>query len=263
MSTRFKSRLALGAALAITGSSAFGASIALDTSDPSNGLTDIFSATFDGALTPCTGADPAWCSFFGGKPGATRAIVLSPNPSGISTATPGGITGAGPGSFLNLNINGSNLELTGGTIAFPALTLTIAGTTVVTPSGTAGIVLDSGLQTAAIDGNNQAEFLVNLAPSLAADFSTFSSIVGPSDCTGGLCALIPILSLDMVKYRLFIDLDDDLGGFTASFIGQTANNSLLSVTMNSASPVPVPAAGWLLVPAVAAVAARARRRKAA
>jgi hypothetical protein len=262
MFTSLKTRLTLGAALVLTGTGAFGASIALDTGDATNGLTDIFSATFDGALSPCTGSDPGWCSFFGGKPGTSRAIVISPNPSGISTATPGGITGAGPGSFLNLNINGSNLELTGGTIAFPAITLTIAGTTTVTPSGTAGFVLNPGIQSAAINGDGQAEFLVNLAPNLAADFSTFSSIVGPADCTGSLCALIPILSLDMVRYRLFIDLEPDLSGFTGTFIGQTANNSLLFANLNSTSAVPVPAAGWLLVPAVAAVAARARRRKA-
>jgi hypothetical protein len=255
-------RIGAIAALSLASGATFAASIALDTADSTNGLTDIYSATFDGALSPCTGADPAWCSFFGGKPGTSRAIVISPNPSGVSTATPGGIAGAGPGSYLNLNINGSNLELTGGTIAIPDITLTISGTTVVTPSGTAGFVINSGLQTAPINGSGQAEFLVSLAPATAADFSTFSEIVLAGDCTGALCALIPILSLDMVRYRLFIDLEDDLSGFTGSFIGQTGNNSLLYANLNSTSFVPVPAAGWLLIPAVAAVAARARRRKA-
>jgi hypothetical protein len=258
---KLAARFSALAALSLAAGTSFGASIALDTADNSNGLTDIFSATFDGALSPCTGADPSYCSFFGGKPGASRAIVISPNPTGIINAIPGGITGAGTGSFLNLNIIDGNLELTGGTIAVAPISLTIAGATVVTPSGIPGFVINSALQSAPLNSQGQAEFLVNLAPSLAADFSAFSSIVGASDCTGALCALIPILSLDMVKYRLFIDLDDDLGGFNASFIGQTANNSLLFATLNSAAPVPVPAAGWLLLPAVAAVAARARRRK--
>jgi hypothetical protein len=219
------------------------ARIDLDTADTANGLTDIFSATFDGALTPCTGGDPAWCSFFNGKPGSpARAIVITPNPTGITAGTPGGITGAGAGSYLNLTINGNNVELTGGQLVVPlGLVLTISGSTVVTPSGIAGFVIDPGLRTAPLNASGQAEFLVSLAPSTAADFSTFSVIVQqPADCTGPLCALIPILTLDMIRYRLFIDYDPSFTSFTVSFIGQTANNSLLYATMNASAPVTAP-----------------------
>lgn len=241
----FKSRLAVAASLTLAASTAMAAVIQIDTTNPANGLTDIYSSTFDGALIPCTGASPSYCSFFGGDVPAGRQIVVSPNPSGVINAVPGGITGATSGSSLNLTINGGNLELTGGTVAFAPVSLTIGGSTVVTPSGVPGFVLNSGLQTAALNANGQAEFLVNLSPSIAADFSTFSQIVLPADCSGSLCALIGILKLDMLRYRLFVDYDPTFTSFTADFIGQTDNNSVVFATLNS-TVVPVPAAVWLL-----------------
>lgn len=231
---------------------------AVSTTDPANGLTDIYSSTFDGPMSGCTGSSPSYCSFFGGDAPANRAITLNPDPSGVINAVPGGISGAGSGSFLNLNVNGPNAELTGGTVAFGAVTLTIAGTTVVNPSGIPGFVLDPGLQTAALNGNGQAEFLVNLAPTTAADFSTFSQIVQTGDCTGSLCSLIPILSLDMVRYRLFVDFDPTFTSFTADLIGQTGNNSLVYATLNSAV-VPVPAAIWLMGSALGMLAGFRKR----
>ena len=252
-------KLAITAAFALTASNAMAATYALDTEDPLNGLTRIYSATFDGPLAPCSGGSPSYCSFFGGDAPLASAIVLTPNPTGVANVVPGGITGAGSGSFLNLTVNGGNLELTGGTVAFPAgLTLVIAGTTVVNPSGIAGFVIDPGLQTAALNGSGQAEFLVSLAPALAADFSTFSEIVLAGDCTGGLCGLIPILSLDMIRYRLFVDFNDDFTQFTADFIGQTGNNSIVFATLNSAV-IPIPAAAWLMISGLGLLAGLRRR----
>jgi hypothetical protein len=100
---------------------------------------------------------------------------------------------------------------------------------------------------------------VNNAPGLAADFTTLTDAV--TSCTGPLCALIPILSLDMVRYRLFLDFDPTFTSFTGSFIGQTGNNSLVYATLNSAV-VPLPAAGWLLLTAVGGLAARRLKRAA-
>lgn len=252
----FSSRLAIAASLTLAATGAM--ATAISTTDPANGLTDIYSSTFDGPQAPCTGSSPSYCSFFHGDPSATRNITLSPNPSGVINAVPGGIMGAGSGSFLNLTVNGGNAELTGGTVAFGAVTLTIAGTTVVNPSGIPGFVLDPGLQTAALNGNGQAEFLVDLSPGNAADFSTFSTIVGPGDCSGGLCSLIPVLSLDMVRYRLFVDFDPTFTSFTADLIGQTGNNSLVYATLNSAV-VPVPAAIWLMGSALGMLAGFRKR----
>ncbi|MEZ5566569.1 MAG: VPLPA-CTERM sorting domain-containing protein [Gammaproteobacteria bacterium] len=252
------SRLAIAASLTLAASSAMAIVIPINTADPANGLTDIYSATFDGGLVPCTGSSPSYCSFFGGDAPAGRQIVLSPNPSGVANAVPGGIAGATTGSSLNLTKVGNDLQLTGGTIAAAPVTLTISGTTTVTPSGTAGFVLDPGLRTATLNANGQAEFLVNMAPGTAADFSTFSSIVLAGDCTGPLCALIPILSLDMNKYRLFVDFDPTFTSFTADFIGQTSNNSLVYATLNS-TVIPVPAAVWLMASGLGLLAGFRRR----
>lgn len=260
------SRLAIGATLAVASVGAMSSPVAISTADPANGLTMIFSTSINGALAPCTGADPAWCSFFGGKPGAVNSIALTPNPTGIANLVPGGITPTpASGSYLDLeqikdmDNKVVELKLTGGVVAFPAMTITIGGTTVINPSGVAGFVFDAAPQVTSVNAAGEAEFLVNLSPAFAADFSTFSTIVQAPDCTGPLCGLIGILSLDMVRYRLFIDYDDSFSSFTATFRGQTATAALIDTNLNS---VPVPAAAWLMVPAIGAVAARARRRKA-
>lgn len=256
------SRLAIGATLAVASVGAMSSPVAISTTDPANGLTMIFSTSINGALAPCTGADPAWCSFFGGKPGAVNSIALTPNPTGIANLVPGGITPTpASGSYLDLSLSNGNTSLTlaGGVVAFPAMTITIGGTTVINPSGVAGFVFDAAPQVTSVNSAGEAEFLVNLSPAFAADFSTFSTIVQAPDCTGPLCGLIGILSLDMVRYRLFIDYDDSFSSFTATFRGQTATAALIDTNLNS---VPVPAAAWLMIPAIGAVAARARRRKA-
>lgn len=216
------------------------APVAIDTTDASNGISDLFSATFDPPLNPCTGGDPSYCAFFGGLPGPSRAIVVTPSPTGVANGVPLGFTPAPTaGSYLDLTLNGTNTQVTiaGGTIAFPPLVLTISGTTIVNASG-AGVVFDVAPQTTTVNANGQAEFLVDLVPATAVDFSSFATIVAPPNgtCSGPLCALIPILTLDMVRYRLFIDYDPSFSSFTASFIGQTANNSILSITMNSVVP---------------------------
>ncbi len=218
--------------------------VALDTTSASNGITDIFSATFDGALSPCTpigsvlvlllqreaGAEPADCRYPDTHGGRQRRAARDYPDTCVRI-------------HLDLTLNGPRTQLTiaGGVIAFPDLVLTIQGgttnSTVVAASG-AGVVFSTAPQVAAVDANGRAEFLVNLAPSIAVDFSAFSLITAAPNgsCAGPLCAIIPILTLDMVRYRLVIDYDPTFTHFTASFIGQTGNNSIVSVTMNSAVP---------------------------
>jgi hypothetical protein len=97
----------------------------------------------------------------------------------------------------------------------------------------AGIAFDPAPHTVPLDANGVAEFLVDLAPAIAVDFSAFTVVA--ADCSGPLCTIIPVLNLDIVRYRLVIDYDANFNTFTANFIGQTGNNSFLFLTLNSAS----------------------------
>jgi hypothetical protein len=225
---------------------------------PTSGLTAIYSGSLDPTAAPggtidrpaCGPGSPSYCTFFvGGETINGEAVVVTPNPTGTVSAVPAGILNAPLGSFLDLDLTAGNTSATlaGGSIAFPVgTTLVIRGETIVIPSSPAGFVLDATQQVTSVNADGQAEFLVEFGAGIAADFSTFTDIVGPGDCTGSLCALIPILGLDMNRYRLFVDWDPTFTNFTADFIGETANNSLVFTTLNSGGVlVPVPAAVWL------------------
>ena len=91
-----------------------------------------------------------------------------------------------------------------------------------------------------------------------------------SGCTGPLCALLGVLSLDMVRYELAIQYDPTFTNFTSKFEGQTANNSIICANLNSvgsgggsvgtcASPIPVPAAAWLFGSALGLLGVARRR----
>ena len=218
--------------------------VPLDITSANNGITDLWSTTFDGSLTPCSGSSPSYCTFFaGGEPGSpARQILITPKPTGVINAIPLGfaITPAS-GSYLDLTLNGPRTQLTlaGGTLAFPPLVLSIQGTTNVNANG-AGVVFDAAPQTATVDANGRAEFLVQVVLpggplKVVGDFSGFTTVAfAPiGSCAGPLCGLISILTLDMVRYRLLIDYDPTFTSFTGTFIGQTANNSQLSITMDA------------------------------
>ena len=108
--------------ISVAAAAAWAAEVKINANDIDNGITDIYSATFDGPLNPV--GDP----FFGGQPPATRQILILPNPTGVlENAVPCGL-GNGPapcaappqpGSFLDLTLSGGNTMLTiaGGTIA--------------------------------------------------------------------------------------------------------------------------------------------------
>ncbi len=285
-------RLAVAASLTLMGSGAMAANVAIDTSNPLNGLTDIYSATFDGGLIACAPGS-TYCTFFGGDPGVTRAIIQTPDPSGVVNNVPGGIGAGGipvapapvSGSFLDLTLGGGNTTLTlggGSTITYAPINLCIgAGCTTVNANAVdAGMVFrapgaaianpltpaggGSTGATVAVNGLGQAVFQVQGGAAPLVDFSSFATVV--TSCTGGACFLVSgnILSLDMVRYVLEIDYDPTFTSFTGNFIGQTANNSLVYATLNSApSVVPVPAAVWLFGSAIGLMGALRRRAQAA
>jgi hypothetical protein len=142
------------------------------------------------------------------------------------------------GSYLDLTRASGNTSVTlaGGTIKFPDLPIIIRNETVINATG-AGIAFNPAPQVATLDADGVAEFRVNLAPAIAVDFSAFTVVA--TDCSGSLCSLIQVLTLDMVRYRLVIDYDPTFTTFTADFIGQTGNNSFVYATLNSTSPTNV------------------------
>jgi hypothetical protein len=229
----------------------------IDTAGP-NGLNRIYSATFDTPLIP--GGD----AFFGGTPPAAQAITLLPNPSLVETVANTTICKqnfptapkdvppctetlypvATP-SALDLTLSAGNTELAinDGNIFFPNMSIIVfegtADETVVPAEGASIIDFAPSSGTVPVDGNGVAVFEIEPGiPNLAADFATFTEIV--TSCSGPKCILIPILSLDIVRYRLTIDWDPTFSFFTAEFIGQTQNNSMVFATFNSVTVTPAP-----------------------
>ena len=93
----------------------------------------------------------------------------------------------------------------------------------------------------------------------APDFATFTDVV--DECAGSLCALIPILSLDGIRYRLEGTVNAN-GGDSFVLKAQTANNSIYTTNFTtSATVIPLPAAGWLLLTAVGSLAGIRRLRR--
>ena len=264
------------AALALGASSASAAVISQSFAINSATIVDLYSATVDGPLVPCGGSPTAECSFFSGNTPAGRAISVTN-------------LGTGDG-MLNVNYEsttGEILQINSMLINLPSLSLVIAGTTTVTVTrgggpavpdpfiesgtGTLGRDLDgAGAGVALGQGTADADegsgigdvsiFRHDDAPNLdAPDFAVFNEIV--DGCTGGLCGLIGILSLDGVRYQL-AGAVNAAGGDALVLKAQSGNNSIYTVNLSTAV-VPVPAAGWLLLPAVGAVLSRVRRRRTA
>lgn len=257
-------RLSIATAMALTASGALAAPAAIDTANPINGLTSIFSATFDGALPACGGGATVYCAFFNGDPPAFRNVTASPYPSKSVNNVPGGIGPAGvpvapvpaAGSFLDLTLGGGNTTLTldVSSITFGEVDICIANAsscaTLLAHAVNAGIVLNgpyaaiaapltpagggsTGTVSVPVDANGKAVFQVQNAGAIVADFSRFSQVV--TVCTGAQCPLITldVLNLDMVRYVLEIDYDPTFTSFTGRFIGQTGNASMVFATFNS------------------------------
>jgi Dockerin type I domain/Thrombospondin type 3 repeat len=258
-------RLSIAGAVALTASGALAAPAAIDTANPINGLTSIFSTTFDGALPVCGVGASQYCAWFNGDPSVTRKVTASPYPSKVVNNVPGGIGPANvpvapvpaAGSFLDLTLGGGNTTLTLGvsSITFATVDICIANATncadllvravdagiVFNPTGPAngGAFTPAGGgstgNTVPVDANGKAVFQVQNGGAIVVDFSQFSSVVQPG-CTGVQCPLITfdVLNLDISRYVLEIDYDPTFTSFTGRFIGQTGNNSMVFATLNSA-----------------------------
>ncbi len=224
-------------------------------------IVDLYSGTFDPALTPCVAPATQECTFFGGTLPATRQIVITP-------------TGTGSGT-LNVNydtISGEILQVNSLVINLPTLSLlvtqlvppnvatisVIPGNNVPTTSpqdvpfvesgtGTLGRDLDGagfnlmlGAGTADPDQapaiGQAAVFQHNDSPLVdAPDFAVFAEIV--DTCTGSpsLCGLITsgLLTLDAIKYRLEGTIGCKPAGSSLILKAQTVNNSIYRVNLTT------------------------------
>lgn len=228
-------------------------------------IVDLYSATFDGSQinnspTVSEGclasADVQQCNFFQGDAPAPRGITITP-------------TGTGSGTFSADydDVTGEIVAVRSLDLSLPKLVLTISGTTIVTVDPSIGpnpTFIRAGLAapSATVDADQapaigQAGIFQHSGVD-APDFATFTDVV--DECAGGLCGLIPILSLDGVRYRLE-GTASGLGGDAFVLKAQTANNSIYTANFTTAV-VPVPAAGWLLLTAVGAVVGQMARRRA-
>jgi hypothetical protein len=248
MINRFSTGLVAGLLLTVISAQAAVVSVV----SPTNGLTGIYSGSFDGPLVA-----PADALFGGTRPPPPGAINIV-TPTGTIAAVPLGITGAGTGSFLDLTLGNSNTELTlsAGIVTFPALTV-LAGTDTTIEVTDSGFVLLSSLGTPSIpmtvadgdDGSVDGSFTFEvgaifgtLFQPVVADFSDFATVT--TSCVGSLCGAVADLDLDMERYRLIVSYDGSFTSFAGDFQGQTNNNSMVYATLDSA-PIPVPAAVWL------------------
>ncbi|MDH3432179.1 MAG: VPLPA-CTERM sorting domain-containing protein, partial [Gammaproteobacteria bacterium] len=157
------------------------------------------------------------------------------------------------------SVTGEISQVNSMVLNMPDAVLTIAGATVVTvtqgngvPTANDTLFIESGTgapngtadadQIRALIGSGTGLFEHDDAPNTdAPDFATFADIV--DSCVGPNCPLIPLLSLDGVRYRL-LGTVNGLGGDTLQLQTQTANNSIYKVNFTTAV-VPVPAAVWL------------------
>jgi len=238
--------------------STFGATVNGIFSIDSAEIIDLYSATFDGALDPsCIGAaDPDECAFFGGQTPATRNVIVASSPASNASGT------------LNVDyddVTGEIQTINSMRIDLPDAVLTIQSTTIVTitqgngaPAANDTLFIESG--TGAPNGTADANEAVGLGASVfehddapnpdAPDFATFSNII--DSCTGPLCALVQILSLDGVRYRL-LGTVNGAGGDSIQLQAATAHNTRYKVDFTTAA-IPVPAAIWLLGSALSLLA---------
>jgi hypothetical protein len=233
---------------------------------PTADIVDLYSATFDAALSPCPAPATAECTFFGGQPPVGRAITITP-------------TGTGSGT-LNVNydtITGEITQVNSMLINLPALTLVIVKppnppllgnttTVTVTPgnslpvandsafvesgTGTLGRDLDgSGFQTvlglgtadpdqAPVIGVVSAFHHSDTAAPDSPDFAVFPDIV--DSCTDsnpaeGACPLITLnlLTLDAVRYRIEGRIGCSPAGNSLVLKSQTANGSIYRVNFTT------------------------------
>ncbi len=223
-------------------------------------IADLYSATFDGALTPCstpTPPDAQECAFFNGYTPAGRNITINNVGTGSGTLSVNWETTTGEIVQVNsMRINLAQVQLvinSGGTTTvdvIPGNNAPVASpgdvAFIESGTGTAGRDLDgAGFQTILGTGTADADQGVAIGQATifqhtdatnnpdTPDFAVFNDVV--DTCTGPQCGLISayIITLDGVRYRLEGAVSA-AGGNTLVLKAQTANNSIYRVDFTTA-----------------------------
>ncbi len=223
-------------------------------------IVDLYSATFDAALTACTVPAAAECTFFGGTPPAGRAIAITPTGSGSGTLNVNYDTVTGEITQVNsmvINLPTLSLVITQPNnvttvTVIPGNGLPVANDTAFVESGTGTLGRDldgSGFQLLLGQGTADPDqspvvgiasvFHHNDSPNPdAPDFAVFPDIV--DNCTDtnppqGACGLITLnlLTLDAVRYRLEGRIGCSAAGSSLVLKSQTANGSIYRVNLTT------------------------------
>jgi hypothetical protein len=220
-------------------------------------VTTLYSGTLDAPCTP----NPAGSFFFCSAPLPASAITITNLGGGSGTIdlkyddVTGEITEI---TNMDMIVNDMDIAITTSSLGNADVTVR-QGNNVPTTTDLPFLRIGTGADGSADVDQNPAVgvFQHNGAPSTVLDFATFSNIV--DSCTGGaVCNLIPLLSIDALRYEIQASVVG--GALGGTLRAETSNNSNFIVEF---SAVPAPAAGWLILPGVAAVVARARRRRSA
>jgi hypothetical protein len=204
-------------------------------------VSQLYSGTLDPPCTPsgggfftCATPLPANAISINNQGGGNGSITLK------YESTTGEVTEI---TDWNVNVNDMIINITHPALGNAVVTVT-QGNSVPTANDFPFLRIGtSGDGTADADSNAAVGvFQHNGSPAVVADFATFTNIV--DSCVGGtVCALIPALNIDAVRYEIQGIVSG--GTFNGTLRAETSNNSNYFVPFTSAV-VPVPAAAWLL-----------------
>jgi hypothetical protein len=252
MIKRLITQLGLAAAMSLLCMNAFGALVNGSFTITSATVLNIYSTTLDGACTPSPVGD-----FFSCSPDSPPGAALS-----ITDVNVGTNPGSGTLSVQYDNATGEITQVNDMIILLRDMDITIAGatptlitirngngvpgagdvTTIHSGTGTTNGTADPDEDSTFNTGASLTKFQHDDAPKIdAPDFSAFTAVV--DTCVGPLCALIPLLALDGVRYEIEGTVSG-LGGDTFTLTTETGNSSSYEVAFTTAV-VPVPAAVWL------------------
>ncbi len=265
MIRRLVTQAGITSILALISISAFGAIVNGHFTINSASLTNVYSTTLDGACSPSAVGE-----FFSCTPDSPAGAALS-----VTDVNVGTNPGSGTLNVQYDNVTGEITQVNSMIILLRDMDITIGGASptfleIRNGNGVPGANDVTKIQSGWAQGTPPStadpdeDFMFNTGPSItlfqhddapnidAPDFSSFTDVVDLChDGTrvpgsGSLCALIPLLGLDGVKYEIDGTISiNGLGSDSFTLTTETGNSSSYELSFTTAAVVPVPAAVWL------------------